>query len=109
MPKRGRPRKYHTEEEARAAANTASRASRRRRGEAQQQQQPRRGGLQIEFDPRSILQQAGVEGDAQITALDRGIQAEGLNVPIDEDRLQFLEVATRGILSFSLNTRRNHS
>ena len=89
---RGRPRKYQTEEDARQARNAASRASRRRKN-AQQQEQPGIGGLRIEFDPRSILQQVGVEGDAQITAPDRGIQADGLSVPVDEERLQLLEVA----------------
>ena len=103
--KRGRPRKHHTEEETREAANAANRASRRRRKAAQQQASS--GEPQIEFDARSILQQVGVEGGAQITALDRGIQADGLNVPVDEGRLQFLEVAIQSPLSYYLDTRRN--
>jgi hypothetical protein len=72
--RRGRPPKYETKEAARAAANAASRKSRQqRKKKGTEQQQGSNGGLQIEFDLHSILQQAGVEGDAQITALDRGI------------------------------------
>ena len=46
-----------------------------------------------------MLQQAGAEGDAKVTAPDRGIQAEGLDIPVEQERLQFLEVSS---LSFYL-------
>jgi hypothetical protein len=89
---RGRPRKHQTTEEAKEAANAANRASRQRR-KAQQPSQAASSGLAIEFDPRSLLRQGGFEGNTQITELDHGIQADGLNIPVEEERLQLLEVA----------------
>jgi hypothetical protein len=89
--KGGRPRKHHTEEAAREAAAAASRASRRRKRESQ----PRVNNdteLNILFDPRSILQQAGPEGDAHITAPESGILAEGLNIPFDDEQRELLQV-----------------
>jgi hypothetical protein len=97
--KRGRPRKHHTKEAAREAVNAANRALRQRRKDTRQQQATGSGSLQIQFDPRSILQQVGVEGNEQITGLDRGIHADGLNVPVEEERLQILEVSIQSSLS----------
>jgi hypothetical protein len=88
--KGGRPRKIHTAEAARAAAAAASRAYRRRQRESQQQ--ANNTELNIQFDPRSILQQAGPETDAQTTPPESGIQAEGLNIPVDEERRELLQV-----------------
>lgn len=102
MAKRGRPRKYQTQDDVKSAANAASRASRQRRKVATQsrdQQASNKKSLWIEFDPLSMLQQAGAEGDAKVTAPDRGIQAEGLDIPVEQERLQFLEVSS---LSFYL-------
>ena len=107
--KGGRPVKYHTEEE----RKSAKRANNRRRYQSQrqqaqqaqqaqqtlQQQQPISGGLQIQFDPLSILQQAGPEEDGritvpgqQVTAPDRGIPAEAFSDPGDEEQQRRLEV-----------------
>jgi hypothetical protein len=100
MAKRGRPKKHQTQEDVKSAANAANRASRRRRKVATQshdQQATNNNGLWVEFDPLSMLQQAGAEGDAKVTAPDHGIQAEGLDVPVEQERLQFLEVS---LLSF---------
>lgn len=91
--KGGRPRKYRDADEARAAINASNRASRRRQQQARQSAD--HAGLQVQFDPLSILQQAGPEGDGQITAADRGIQAEGLDIPADEEQRDILEVAIR--------------
>lgn len=51
--------------------------------------------LQIQFDPPSILTQAGPERSGQIAVPDRGVQAEVLDVPVDEEQeqQQLLEVA----------------
>lgn len=92
--KGGRPRKYHTTEELKAAASTHQKSSRQRR-KAQQQAASSSDGLQVQFDAYSILQQAGPEGNGQITAADRGIQAEGLDIPADEEQQDLLEVAIR--------------
>ena len=93
MAKRGRPRKHQTQEEAQKAANAASRASRQRRKTTQAHRQAgRHDGVWVELDRLSILQRVGTEGDAIVTAPDRGIQAEGLDIPAEEERLQVLEV-----------------
>lgn len=91
--KGGRPRKYRNTDEVRAAINASNQASRRRRRQAQQLAGST--GLQIQFDPRSILEQAGPEGSGQITALDHGIQADGLDIPNDEEQQEILQVAIR--------------
>jgi hypothetical protein len=88
--KGGRPRKYFSAEDQRAAAAAASRASRRRARESQQQ--ANNTELNIQIDARSILQQAGPEGDAQIITAESGIQAEGLNVSVDEEQRELLQV-----------------
>ena len=96
MAKRGRPRKHQTQDDVKSAANAANRASRQRRKVATQshdQQANNKNGPWIEFDPLSMLQQAGAEGDAKVTAPDHGIQAEGLDIPAEQERLQFLEVS----------------
>jgi hypothetical protein len=97
MAKRSRPRKHQTQDDVKSAANAANRASRQRRKVATQsrdQQANNNNGLWVEFDPLSMLQRAGAEGDAKVTAPDHGIQAEGLDVPAEQERLQFLEVSS---------------
>jgi hypothetical protein len=96
---RGRPQKFATEEERKAARQRTKQESyqRRKGGQSQvgRQQQDAAAAamdLRIEFDPRSILQQAGPESDAQITAPESGIQAEGLGIPIDEEQRELLQV-----------------
>ena len=87
--KGGRPRKYKTEAERKEAINASNRAARERK---QRERQAGTGSLQVYVDPHSILQQASPEGGAHITAICCGIQADGLNIPADEDRLEILEV-----------------
>jgi hypothetical protein len=41
-----------------------------------------------------MVQQAEAEGDGKVTAPDHGIQAEGLEVQVEQERLQFLEVSS---------------
>lgn len=67
--KGGRPRKHYTADDAKAAVNASNRASRRRRQQAQQVAD--RTVLRIQFDPLSILEQAGPEGNRQIAAADQ--------------------------------------
>jgi hypothetical protein len=89
--KGGRPRKHLSVEDTRAAGRASKR---RKRGETRQARQLSNGlhTLNIQIDPRSLLQPAGPEGGGQITLPQYGIQAEGLNIPVDEEQLHFLEV-----------------
>src|SRR6185369_4872212 len=91
--KGGRPRKYKNVEEAKAAAT-----SRRKRARQKQQSEDpliaEPSHLSIQLDPLSILNQVGPEGEGQITAAARGIQADGLDIPLDEEQEHFQEVFT---------------
>jgi hypothetical protein len=101
---RGRPPKFATDEERKAARQESLRVAQQKFQQQARQQKTShslhdtghgnvgRQGLQIQFDPRAILWQAGPEGDGQVTMPDHGIQAEGLDVPVDEEQLQLLEV-----------------
>lgn len=85
--KGGRPPKYNSEQERKAAKNASRLKSYHNR--RQQVQQPQgSGALLVQFDARSIPQRAGLEGSAEMTAPNQGIQAEELNIATDEEQQQ---------------------
>lgn len=95
--KGGRPPKYNSEQERKAAKNASRLKS--YHNHRQQAQQPQGSeALLVQFDARSILRRAGPEGSAEITALDRGIQAEGLDIPADEEQQRSVDEERLGFL-----------
>jgi hypothetical protein len=89
--KGGRPRKYENADEAKAAAVSRKKMARQKR-RAEIPFAMESSGLSIQLDPFSILNQAGPEGEGHITAAAQGIQADGLDIPTDQEQEQFLEV-----------------
>lgn len=90
--KGGRPRKHgnaESQRESRAAAN------RRHYEKKKIVSATQTASLQIVHDSRSLLNRSEIQGLSQLTNVQQGVQAEGLDVPIDNSVLvnEDLEVA----------------